>query len=54
MGADTTAIKKYDERNPMNMTTTIGKHRLGKADIGFTGLVKCSFEPTGILPIERA
>jgi len=31
MGADTTAIKK-DERNPMNMTTTVGKHRFGKGD----------------------
>jgi len=31
MGADTTAIKK-DERNPINTTTTIGKHRFGKGD----------------------
>jgi len=23
---------KKDERNPMNMTTTVGKHRIGKGD----------------------
>jgi len=33
MGADTTAIKK-PERNPMNMTITVGKHRFGKRDRG--------------------
>jgi len=32
MDADTTAIKKTDERNPMKMTTTVGKHRHGKGD----------------------
>jgi len=32
MGTDTTAIKKRDERNPMNMTTTVGKHRFGKGN----------------------
>jgi len=31
MGADTTAIKNQtDERNPMNMTIIVGKHRFGK------------------------
>jgi len=32
MGADTTAITKKDERNPMNMKTTVGKHWFGKED----------------------
>jgi len=33
MSADTTAFKrKKDERNPMNMTTTVGKHRFRKGD----------------------
>jgi len=32
MNADTTAILKKDEKNPMNMTTTVGKHRIGKGD----------------------
>jgi len=32
MGADTTAIKKKDEKNPMNMTTTVGNFRVGKGD----------------------
>jgi len=31
MGADTTAIEKH-ERNPMNMTTTVRKHRFEKGD----------------------
>jgi len=30
--ADTTAIKRKDEINPMNMTTTVGKPRLGNGD----------------------
>jgi len=32
MGADTTVIKNIDERNPMNMTSTVGKHRFGNGD----------------------
>jgi len=32
IGADTTAINKKDKRNPVNMTTTLGKHRFGKGD----------------------
>jgi len=32
MGADTTANKKKDERNPMNMTTTVGNQWFGKGD----------------------
>jgi len=32
MGADTTAIKKRDERNPMSTITTVGKHLLGNRD----------------------
>jgi len=31
LGADTTSIKKTD-KNPMNMTTTVGKNRFGKGD----------------------
>jgi len=46
MGADTTAIEKH-ERNPMNMTTTVGKTSLKKETGG-----KCFFEPRGFLPIQ--
>jgi len=31
MCADTSAIKKV-EKNPMNMTPMVGKHRFGKGD----------------------
>jgi len=32
MGADTTVIKGKYESNPMNMTTTVGKHWFGNGD----------------------
>jgi len=42
MGADTMAIKK-DERNQMNMTSTVGNTPVWKR----RQVVKCSLEPTG-------
>jgi len=32
MGADTTAIKKKDKRNSVNMISTVGKRLLGNGD----------------------
>jgi len=43
-------LKKY-ERNPMNITTTVGKHQFGKGDRWQN--VRWKLEPTGFCPFNE-